>query len=261
MRSVVRDVLVLCYHAVSGTSSDPRNISAGELETQLEFLVQRGYRSATFTEAATAPPHPKTLAVTFDDGYRSVLQAVPILSRLKLVATVFAVTNWPGRSEPMAWSGIDDWVGGPHEQELMSLSWDELGSLADRGWEIGSHSCSHPGLCEVDDAELFEELEASRRECEAHLARPCTSVAYPYGQVDARVIDAARMAGYTAGAALSWRLRRGSALDYPRVRSSGAETFEYWQQRVAPVKRWLVGSLVGDGLLRLERRLRSAKRR
>ena len=250
------DVLVLCYHAISDSWPNRYSISLGRLAEQLEFLVERGYRSATFADAVIAPPHRKTLVITFDDGYRSVLQARPILARLGLVGTVFVVTNWPDRNAPMDWPSNDHWLGGSHEHELMPLSWQDLRSLRDEGWEIGAHSCSHPNLRTLDDRRLADELTASRRACEEHLAQPCVSVAYPYGEVDARVINAARIAGYSAGAAMTWRLRRAGQLEHPRVGISRNDTFEYWQQRVAPIKRRLVGSFAGDGLLLLDRRLR-----
>ena len=50
-------------------------------------------------DAVLDPPAAKTLAVTFDDGFASVLErAEPILSSLGLVATVFAPTSF--MSEP-----------------------------------------------------------------------------------------------------------------------------------------------------------------
>ena len=55
----------------------------------------------------------KTVVVTFDDAYLSVLElARPILDRLGLPATVFVPTDWPARDEPMRWPGIDQWMGG-----------------------------------------------------------------------------------------------------------------------------------------------------
>jgi hypothetical protein len=45
----------------------------------------------------------------------------------------------------------------------------------------------------------------------------CTSVAYPYVDVDERVAAAAQAAGYEAGAALSSRLSALGPLRWPRV--------------------------------------------
>src|SRR5256885_10994213 len=139
------DVLVLTYHAVSERWPAELSVIPDRLEWQLRTLLDRGYRGATFTEAVSAPPAPRTVAVTFDDAYRSVLKlAFPILCRLGLVGTVFAPTDFIGREGPMAWPGIDRWLGGPHEPELVPLSWTELGVLVETGWEIGSPTRTHP---------------------------------------------------------------------------------------------------------------------
>lgn len=94
------------------------------------------------------PPAKKTLAITFDDCFCSVLEiAFPILERMDLPGTVFVPTAFAGRPRPMSWGGnIDCWLGGPHEHELLPMSWEELGALARSGWEIGSHTRSHPRL-------------------------------------------------------------------------------------------------------------------
>src|SRR5687768_15757937 len=91
------DRLVLCYHAVSAEWPAKIAVTPDRLEEQLRLLLRRGYRGATFTEAATAPANGRFLAVTFDDAYRSVLKhAFPIMSRLGLPGTVFVPTNFAG---------------------------------------------------------------------------------------------------------------------------------------------------------------------
>jgi peptidoglycan/xylan/chitin deacetylase (PgdA/CDA1 family) len=98
------------------------------------------------------------------------------------------------------------------------LTWDELGELAQEGWEVGSHTCSHPHLTQLPDAELAAELERSRAACEDRLARPCKSIAYPYGDVDGRVVAAAGAAGYRYGATLpETRFKGAEPLDWPRI--------------------------------------------
>jgi len=201
----VADVLVLCYHAVSDGWPSPLAVTPERLERQLTALIRRGYRGATFEQAATAPPSSRTLAVTFDDGYLSVLTAArPVLDRLGLPATVFVPTDFVGADGPMRWPGIDEWVGGAHEHELVGMSWEQLGSLRDAGWEIASHTCSHPHLSRLGDAALAHELRESRRVCEDRLGS-CRTLALPYGDGDGRVLAAAHDAGYAAVAGLPGR--------------------------------------------------------
>jgi peptidoglycan/xylan/chitin deacetylase (PgdA/CDA1 family) len=188
------------------------------LESQLRRLVSRGYRGATFADALEAPTGRKVLAVTFDDAYRSVLDlAFPVLDRLGLPATVFVPTGFAGTEKPMSWPGIDQWLGGAYEDELVPMSWEELRRLRAAGWEVGSHTVSHPRLTDLDDQSLGAELLRSRRDCEERLGERCRSIAYPYGDVDARVTAAARRAGYGFGAALPPAFHPPRPLEWPRV--------------------------------------------
>lgn len=212
------DVLVLCYHAVSRRWDAPLSVTPDRLERQLGSLVRRGFRGATFADAVSRPPAARTVAITFDDAYRSVLElAFPILERLGLPGTVFVPTRFAGRDEPMAWPGIDGWLHGPHENELYPLDWQQLGELAAAGWEIGSHTVSHPKLTKLDDDSLAAQLRESKAACEEALGLSCASIAYPYGDIDARVLRATREAGYSFGAALPEAFHVPRALEWPRV--------------------------------------------
>jgi peptidoglycan/xylan/chitin deacetylase (PgdA/CDA1 family) len=143
--------------------------------------------------------------------------ALPVLRRLGVPATVFAPTALVGRSEAMVWPGLEDWSRGPHAQELCGLGWPELAELATEGWEIGSHTRSHPRLTDIDDAALADELGGSRADCEAALGLPCEALAYPYGALDARVVTAAAAAGYRAAASPPGRPLGPRALTFPRI--------------------------------------------
>lgn len=212
------DVLVLCYHALSPTWRAPLSTTPGRFAEQLRFLQRRGYRGATFTEAVTENHDGKLAVVTFDDAYRSVgTLAKPILDELGWPATIYVPTDWPDAGKPMTWPGIDQWLGGPHEDELLAHTWDELRALQDAGWEVGSHTCSHPHLTQVDDGDrLQRELRRSRLIVEREMGR-CTSIAYPYGDVDRRVVRATREAGYACAAGLPGAYHEARAFEWPRI--------------------------------------------
>jgi peptidoglycan/xylan/chitin deacetylase (PgdA/CDA1 family) len=209
--------LVLCYHAVS--ESWPSDLAAKPtaLERQLRMLLAAGHRAGTFAEVLAEGAARPTLAVTFDDGFRSVLtRAQPILERLGIPGTVFVTTDFPDRG-PLRWEGISHWLAGPHEDELTPLGWEDLRRLAARGWEIGSHTRSHPYLTRLDAGGLAAELEGSRAALELELTIACRSVAYPYGDVDDAVVAAARRCGYRAGAVLGRAAAAAGPLAHPRV--------------------------------------------
>jgi peptidoglycan/xylan/chitin deacetylase (PgdA/CDA1 family) len=248
------ELLVLCYHAVSDRWPSRLAVTRTELRRQLAHLVDRGYRGVTFSEAVTGPANGKRLAITFDDGYASLADAaLPILAELGLPATVFVPTDFAGRGQPMTWPGIDEWMDSGYENELEPLDWDQIRALAAAGWEIGSHTRSHPRLTQLDDERLAVELSESRIELERRLGRPCRSIAYPYGDVDERVIGAARDAGYVAGAGLPARFGVPRRLAWPRIGIYRADHSLSFGAKSSRAVRWLRRTPAWRGLALVSR--------
>jgi len=237
------DVLVLCYHAVSERFPAPLSVTPAAFERQLQLLARAGYRGATFSDALRAQEG-RTVAITFDDAFLSVLQlGKPLLDAAGFPATVYAPTAYLDAPErPLKWDGIDQWHGGEHESELLPMSWDQLGGLAEAGWEIGSHTCTHPHLTGVDDEALREELVRSREEVERRLGRACPTLAYPYGDHDERVVAAAGAAGYAAAGTLPARLHAARPLAWPRVGIYHGDDERRFRLKVSRAMRRLRGS-------------------
>lgn len=214
----MRDVLVLCYHAVSTRWPADLSVAPDAFEAQIEHLLRRGYSATTFSRAVEERGNGRQLAITFDDGFQSVHDlAFPVLQRLGVPATLYVPTSFIEPPRPLAWDGTDEWLGTEFERELMPMSWDGVRELRDAGWEIGAHSHTHPRLTQVDDVQLADELERSRAICAERLGEPCRSIAYPYGDVDARVVAAARSAGFATGAALPEAPEHPEPLAWPRL--------------------------------------------
>lgn len=242
------DVLVLCYHAVSERFPAPLSVTPEAFERQLHVLVRAGFEGATFDEAVRAP-RARTVAITFDDAYLSVLElGKPLLDAVGFPATVYAPTAYLDTPErPLSWDGIDNWIGGEYERELLPMSWDQLGGLAEAGWEIGSHTRTHPHLTTLDDDALRTELTESRATVEQRLGRPCPTLAYPYGDHDERVVAAAAAAGYTAAGTLPARLPPPRPLAWPRVGVYHADDERRFRLKVSRTMRRLRGSRLWRG--------------
>jgi peptidoglycan/xylan/chitin deacetylase (PgdA/CDA1 family) len=236
--------LVLCYHAVSERWPASLSVTPDAFERQLRLLARSGFEGETFERAISEGSDRRTVAVTFDDAYLSVFElARPILDEVGFPATVFVPTDYPARpDQPMAWDGIDGWLGGPHERELRPMSWELLGVLADAGWEIGSHSCSHTRLPSLAEEDLARELTESRFILAERLGRPCGTLAYPYGEHDERVVEAARAAGYTAAGTLPGRLARAQRLAWPRIGIYHVDDERRFRLKASPAVRWLRGT-------------------
>jgi peptidoglycan/xylan/chitin deacetylase (PgdA/CDA1 family) len=230
------ELLVLCYHAVSPTWPAALSVKPDAFERQVSALVREGWVSATFTEVVKMAPTRRTLVLTFDDAFASVkTYALPILGDLGVKATVFSPTQYVSTQAKLAWPGLTHWEHTSYARELAPMTWDDLGELAELGWEIGSHSQTHPMLTSLDDEALARELRGSREECAQRLGRPVTSIAYPYGEVDDRVAASARAAGYEAGAALTWPSAQLNPYQYPRI---GVYHKDSWPRFRFKVGRW-----------------------
>jgi peptidoglycan/xylan/chitin deacetylase (PgdA/CDA1 family) len=255
------DVLVLCYHAVSDRWPDDLAVRPESLRRQVAYALERGYEATTFTQAVTDPPSSRTVAVTFDDGYRSVVaHAFPVLAELAVPATLFVPTARIATEAPMSWPGIDHWLETPYRDELIGASWEEVAALAEAGWEIGSHSHTHPHLTQVDDTQLATELEASLAEIENRLGMACRSIAYPYGDVDERVVRAVGRAGYEAAAALpAGRFeRRPRPLLWPRLMIPRGESDSAFRRHTSQPMRRLRSSAAWAGFSGVVSRSKSA---
>lgn len=225
------DLLALCYHGVRPRPVSHRDVTPPTLRRQLELLLERGYRGCTFHDAIGARGRGRILAVTFDDGDGSVFEhAYPVLADLGVPATVFVAPDAVGAS------------GG--------VTWDELDELARAGWEIGSHTNSHPVLTDLEDGELGAELRESKERVEVQLGRPCLSLAYPFGKADERVIRATARAGYAAACVVSGALAADTPLAWPRVGVGAADGMLVFRMKIAPPIRRFRGSRLGRAISR-----------
>lgn len=213
MRRRVRP-LVLCYHRVSSAEPHRLAVSREQIDAHVQSLVRRGYRPVRAEELVAR--RDKVFHVTFDDAFRSVVDALPALERLGAPVTVFSCSGSADDGRPLRVPELEQLID-EAPAEFATLRWDELRELADRGVEIGSHTVSHPHLPRLGDAELDRELRESRERIADELRRPCRYFAYPYGDHDARVRDAVRRAGYEAAFALDVSRASLDPFAFPRV--------------------------------------------
>jgi peptidoglycan/xylan/chitin deacetylase (PgdA/CDA1 family) len=205
----VTDVVALGYHGVSDAWPSPMAVTTTQLREQVGRLMERGYRPVTVDDAVRVRGRERLLVITFDDALASVYRAgLPILAELGAVATVYAPTVPILGGEPMRWPEVARHLDGPHAAELDGMSLGQLRDLLDRGWEVGSHTRTHPWLPRLDDAQLADELNRSRAELRDALDIACDGLAYPFGAHDDRVVAAAARAGYTSAVTLPRRTPR-----------------------------------------------------
>jgi peptidoglycan/xylan/chitin deacetylase (PgdA/CDA1 family) len=189
---------VLAYHLVD------QRFDAGiawttpaRFEKQIAWLAAAGYRALSLSEYLRHHPveNEKCVAITFDDGYRSLMQyALPILVRYHFHATVFAIAGYIGHA--------NSWDVKFFLRRFPHLDWNELRELMAAGWEIGSHSLNHDYLPALAATELRCDLFDSKKILEDNLQAPILHVSLPFGRGNARVYQMASAAGYDSVAIL-----------------------------------------------------------
>ncbi len=186
-------VPILVYHKV-----DPRlewgitRLSPSRFARQMEFLAQSGYQTISFRELfqkSFTNPNQKKIILTFDDAYQSIYQyAFPILKKYQFTASLFIISDFVG--------SYNLWDVHPGWRKFKHLEWKEINSLVQAGWEIGSHSSTHPDLRKCPDERLLDELVNSKAEIKKQTGEEPQILSYPFGRYDARLIQFVKKAGY-----------------------------------------------------------------
>jgi peptidoglycan/xylan/chitin deacetylase (PgdA/CDA1 family) len=153
-------------------------VSDANFLAEMAWLHRRGYQAVTLDEVMNAwyrggdlPPKP--VVITFDNGYVPQATFAPrVLSRY----------GWRGVLNEITANHLADW----RIRRLVSL-----------GWEIDSHSVTHPDLTTLSPAELRYQVDHSRRFLRSVFHIPADSFCYPSNRYDAAVVAAVKAAGYT----------------------------------------------------------------
>lgn len=176
MNLSVARALILTYHAIE-PGPPPLCCHPELFRAQLDEIAASGARVVTVSALAerVADPDETLVALTFDDGFASVLEhALPALAERNLPATIYCVAGRLG--------GRNDWPSA-HPGGFVSdlLSDGEVGKLAEAGIEVGSHGFLHAPLRITRGEQLEQEIIGSKDALEELLGRPVRSFALPYG--------------------------------------------------------------------------------
>lgn len=178
--------VILTYHSISEGHS-PLKVSPGLFAEQMEWLranvmvVPLAQVVAALAERKPLPE--RTVALTFDDGFRDFYSAAaPVLRRLEFPATIFLPTGYCGRTN--CWAGQPEWV----DEEVL-LDWQQVAGLAQNGFNFGAHSISHPILPSLSVDEAEHEIVGSKAQIEERTGQLVEFFAYPYGRWSPTVRD------------------------------------------------------------------------
>ena len=185
----VRPPFILCYHGI-GNSSYAHDVTKREFAKQMHYLATH-YHLVTLDDIVLHLRGKKQLndsvAITFDDGYASIMKIVDILAKYNVKPTVFVMSDQKG----------------VNRQELANnhplLSTKELRKLIKLGWTIGSHTVTHPDLTKLSKQQLVEEITGSKLGLERVLNAHIKYFAYPRGRYTKEAANLVTRSGYHGG--------------------------------------------------------------
>lgn len=227
--------IILMYHQIAHLPPqlDPYGISVTPeaFAAQMAYLHKGGYHAVQLSDAVRAMRHgkplpPKSVAITFDDGYRdNYTAAFPVLKRYNFPATIYLVADRMGESA--VWDGD---VGA----QLPLMTWDEAREMQAGGIEFGSHTRTHAALDTLDVERARWEICASKDIIEDQLGASVVTLAYPYEQFTQQVQDIAEKCGYL-GACGTWRMSETYFNLWRAEVGKADEDLSCFKRKVSPV--------------------------
>jgi peptidoglycan/xylan/chitin deacetylase (PgdA/CDA1 family) len=174
-------VPILVYHALGEAPPTEEYpglyVSEPEFEEEMAWLHSEGYEAVTLDqvedswyEGGTLPSKP--IVITFDNGYPTQVTFAP---------EVLAKYGWPGVLFEIT------------EEHLRPF---EITPVIEMGWEVDSHSATHPDLTELSGKELEYQVAASRRYLKRKFGIPSNNFCYPSSEYNSATIASVKEAGY-----------------------------------------------------------------
>jgi peptidoglycan/xylan/chitin deacetylase (PgdA/CDA1 family) len=172
-------VPILMFHVIgegSGARLPELYVSPATFRAQVDWLATHGYHAVTldavYRHWTSGGPLPrKPVVLSFDDGYPGDVDiAMPTL-------------------RARGWSGVLN-------LQVENIVPARVRLLIAAGWEIDSHTFTHPDLTHVGAAQLAQEISSSRTWIRNVFHVPANFFCYPSGRYNSTVVAAVRRAGY-----------------------------------------------------------------
>ncbi|MBU0683259.1 MAG: polysaccharide deacetylase family protein [Candidatus Omnitrophota bacterium] len=181
---------ILMYHAINNGRRSTLNVEPLNFSRQMKFLHDNNFNVISLAELTENIEKgvyflPKTVVLTFDDGFEdNYINAFPILSKYKMPAEMFLITNYVGKHE-------------------MYLDWDQVRLMSENGIDFGAHTRNDIYLPSIvnNDAELWNEIYESKKDIESNISQKVEYFCYPVGGFNEKIKNIVKKAGYKAACA------------------------------------------------------------
>jgi len=207
---------ILIYHRIAVVDKDPHLLCVTPecFEEQIKWL------SSHFDIISLPELHLRIVGkkivgneavITLDDGYRDNLtNALPILEKYQVPATIFVTTAWLGQVAALPWD-----MEYSETDRAIFLTAEEIANLAQNPLiTIGAHTHTHPRLGDLNAVEQASEIQNSKKILADITKQDIATFAYPFGGIfdtNATTRQLAKSSGYLLACATIPRLVTSSS--------------------------------------------------
>ena len=181
------------YHSIDD-NKEFFTVKRADFERQMAYLAKEKYKVISILELisklkAQQKIEPKTVVLTFDDGYRdNYMQAFPVLKKYNFPAAIFVVTGLIG--------GVSV---NRNDTRFQMLNWQEIREMAESGLiTFWPHTENHKKMTFLAEGGAELEISKSKASLDSFFNKNLNILAYPFGRYNQSVIDACKKSGIEA---------------------------------------------------------------
>lgn len=220
----------LMYHSVFDEKTEDKpnqlyHLKLSIFKEQIKYiknnLGKRFYKTDTLLNECPE----NGITITFDDGYLNTYEiASKYLLEDNIPFTIFVITDFI-KNEKKEFM---------NKSMIKELSNNKLVT-------IGSHSVSHPKLSKLNDRSIYNEVNYSKLYLEDLLGKEITSLSYPHGDYDNRVLKEVKNAGYKLAFSSKFDANKNNENKFKLSRNEiwNTDTIEIFKQKIEGHWDWL----------------------
>ncbi len=241
-----RNITILLYHKIEPDMFES-HIRYYKKHYNIVSLRDIHY-SLTTNDFERLPVH--SLAITFDDGWKSNYELLHIFRKYSLPVTIFLATGLVNTNRRV-WNDViessesreNNWLKTLSNSEKDKYLFEKYGFFPEKEYrnrsmlnleEIGemkhsvdfqSHGVFHPIFIRCSQSELEFELTTSKEWLEKTLDADVYGIAYPYGWFSSKVVSMIKEAGYSLGRTANFPCLNGRTVNPLKLKCVGIKNY------------------------------------
>lgn len=191
--SPTEGVITLLYHKTTNINTTPSipNIDLTLFDQQMRYLKEHGYHTLSindlynyFYNGGKFPP--KSIVITFDDGYKENIEAYKIVHKYGFTAICFAATGYIGQHYnymPFLYDKTEMNFNSSSvkNQDFEFMDLDDYEKAIALGIEFAPHTEHHVDMSLIDEKRAVDEIVTSMNELKRITSKEQICFSYPFG--------------------------------------------------------------------------------